>query len=1063
MTQLRLSHVLSAAILLAAGVAARTGDASQDAPKSVIRDGFETSRPVWNQEQTDATIGLIAHDRSQRAAHEGKTSEHIQFTAGLGSGFYFSYALPKVVIQDDLRVSLLVRSNRPGVQIFARVVLPADIDPETKEPSFLLIPGTIYENVDRWQRIELVEMKPTMERQARVLRSATRRPVSLDGAYIERLVVNLFSGSGMTDIFLDELSVGPVPESVAAAYAAKLESVPAVAGAAESTAPSGTVPRGELGRIKFDRGRLKKRADDGLYHDAFFTAIYAPGADLASLRYANFDVLIEDIDADPKRFEDAVSKDFLLMPRMSKPGNPLDADRVAAKAMAFPSKNAVMAWDLGDRLGLAATPQERAENVERIRASISRLRALPGGVSKLTSGTIDDELSLFARAPKNIDLLGIRPSSWGSSNTTMDTFKFLRQRRDLTARNNSGAFYWADLPATPPQAVPLGIWGHDVPPAWGVPQVQPEQIRLMTYAALSAGYRGLAFRGDADLTRPAGRMLLLEMALLNAEIDLCESIFAGGSDPISIDRGFDPDPSTMPIPGSSRYSKITKFPEIGPIAGIQAAGIGTRDKKGKLLVVTDLSGASLNQPGRSTGNSYKWLTEQELLRNSQFQPGQLARNDLKITCIVPEGAVPFEISPGRVRALERERYPGGTRITIPEFDTTALILVTNDIDMAERVRAVVESIRPRAVQMAIEQAELKLKWVSEINGRLAAEGHYLIQEKDRKAREINGGGSISTDQADLLSKAEKNIKTARENLEREDYENAWLEARRASRPLRILMAGHWKNAYDAMVRANSLDQDIANDEFIKVGRAQRIGPPLIVPGVASAPLASFNTLPQHFLWVDWMKSARFGPNLIPSGSFDQPDTLAAAGWVNEAYQYDGIKSLVKTKPNGEKGKRGLVQMIVEPVDPAMTANLPPFLDYPAAAIRSPAVKVKAGEFFRITVFVKRSIESSPGVGGVVVRDSIGGEALQFTSRDAIPALTKVVLYRRASADGELSVTLGLAGYGEAFFDEVTIQRVESEPTRDASPSPAPAPVTEASGVARLPRPERPEVAPRPRR
>lgn len=62
----------------------------------------------------------------------------------------------------------------------------------------------------------------------------------------------------------------------------------------------------------------------------------------------------------------------------------------------------------------------------------------------------------------------------------------------------------------------------------------------MTYAALSAGYRGLAFEGDADLTRASGRPLLLEMALLNAEIDLCESILANGTDPYPVYRASTP-------------------------------------------------------------------------------------------------------------------------------------------------------------------------------------------------------------------------------------------------------------------------------------------------------------------------------------------------------------------------------------------------------------------------------------------------------------------------------------------------------------------------------------------
>ena len=91
----------------------------------------------------------------------------------------------------------------------------------------------------------------------------------------------------------------------------------------------------------------------------------------------------------------------------------------------------------------------------------------------------------------------------------------------------------------------------------------------------------------------------------------------------------------------------------------------------------------------------------------------------------------------------------------------------------------------------------------------------------------------------------------------------------------------------------------------------------------------------------------------------------------------------------------------------------------------------------------------------MIRDSIGGEALQLTSTGPIPALTKMVFYRRAPADGELFITLGLAGYGEAFFDDVSVERVESAPAAESAPaSPA-----AAVGVARLPRPRRPDVVP----
>ena len=57
-----------------------------------LRDGFETPEPIWESEHTDTVIRLLEHDRSQRAAHGGRLSEHFHFESGPGSQFFVSYA-----------------------------------------------------------------------------------------------------------------------------------------------------------------------------------------------------------------------------------------------------------------------------------------------------------------------------------------------------------------------------------------------------------------------------------------------------------------------------------------------------------------------------------------------------------------------------------------------------------------------------------------------------------------------------------------------------------------------------------------------------------------------------------------------------------------------------------------------------------------------------------------------------------------------------------------------------------------------------------------------------------
>ena len=192
--------------------------------------------------------------------------------------------------------------------------------------------------------------------------------------------------------------------------------------------------------------------------------------------------------------------------------------------------------------------------------------------------------------------------------------------------------------------------------------------------------------------------------------------------------------------------------EFAPKPGLIASAIAA-ERKGALLLLADYAG------------------------NSQFQPPQMAARNLVIRANMPESAQAFEISPGEVKLLPRERAPGGTQIVLDEFCTTAMILCTTDLGLKERVEAAIARVRPLAVQLAIEQAELMLQAVAEISGRLNADGHHLITPDVLKQRADAGIVAKPTDERDLLAKAEASIKSAREAQEREDFALAWAEAR----------------------------------------------------------------------------------------------------------------------------------------------------------------------------------------------------------------------------------------------------------------------------------------------
>ncbi len=84
-------------------------------------------------------------------------------------------------------------------------------------------------------------------------------------------------------------------------------------------------------------------------------------------------------------------------------------------------------------------------------------------------------------------MIGIEPPFWCASQSLLESFSYMIQRRSLTVRSNLGVLFWGWIPASTPEEVIRNIWGDDTPPAWGTPPVQPTQLRQMTYLSLAAG------------------------------------------------------------------------------------------------------------------------------------------------------------------------------------------------------------------------------------------------------------------------------------------------------------------------------------------------------------------------------------------------------------------------------------------------------------------------------------------------------------------------------------------------------------------------------------------------
>ena len=448
-----------------------------------------------------------------------------------------------------------------------------------------MVPGTIFDQTDRWQKLEIVRMLPTIERLARVLRASSRRPVSLDGAYVERIVVNLMSHPGQSEVFLDDLEISPVPAEVLASWSKSQSPGKATAAAKGRALASGGSGRAK-GRFRLGRNLLEKRGDGGRFTPWFPTAIDAPGANVVALRGAGFDIFVDGDDGDPNPLKQLVdSKSGVFLIKRLGGATPLEnSRRLVEELTTYPLRQSVAFWQIGDHLGRPREIAGRAGELARFREVLGAIRELDDEDSHLVTATVDGDLHLFSRAPMGLDLIAIEPRLWGSAQSYMENYQYLSQRKLLTARSNLGSLFWAWIPAATPPGVVRNIWGDNTVPAWGTPPVQPEQLRLMTYLALAAGYRGLGFKGDADLTASdgPGRALWIEMSFLNLEIDLCEQILAENDVPIPFYNVFDPDPPPLPSNANQLPTKKpVKKPELLPRGDLRAAAVALRERKGR--------------------------------------------------------------------------------------------------------------------------------------------------------------------------------------------------------------------------------------------------------------------------------------------------------------------------------------------------------------------------------------------------------------------------------------------------------------------------------------------------
>jgi hypothetical protein len=922
--------------------------------QQIHRNGFETLKIGWLKGGFDALYQEKTHEISDQVAHDGRHSEHIKFDAQQGTFINYAYPSGKAIVGEELSASIWLKSNRQGMQLMARVVLPRMRDPSNLDHLLTTyIRGDVYQQVGQWQHLEIARPGLLVKQQQQLMQNKLNRPFDFTDAYIDGLILNVYGGPGPTDVWIDDVEIGPIMANTPAQ--------PAIGGKGpvEATPANTSVPpTSSKGHVEFNPPTLRVGN-----RPFFFRGIFVTDTPLDKLREARFNTVFVPESANVALVREAADRGLFVVPMLravDTAGKPRQADELAQGVARFTGAEKLF-WFVGNAL-----PYEQTAAVAHSAQLIKQLE--PG------SGVGVDAWDGMQAYCRELNLVGVH--RWPLM-TTLELPRYrewLRQRRELA--NNPGVLLWTSVQTHLPESIAQALYERAPDGSFDEPiGPQAEHVQLLAYTALAAGARGLAFSSDRFLADShQGRDRLLACALMNLELEMLEPMLAGASD-------------------------IPEWCETS-VSDVKAAVI--RSPLG-VLVLPVWEGPF-----------------------SQFVPGQAAVSKLVVVAPpMPNSMQAWLVSPADVRHLKAERTAGATKVTVPEFGLTAAIVFTSNTDLVARFQEQAKGRRQLAAEWAHDQAAYELDKVVKVQDQLRQQ-HHTVPDADR-----------------LIADAQRRLKSSRQMWDNRAFPEAYLEAQRSLRPLRILMRAEWEKAVRG---ADS---------------------PVTTPYTAS-----FYTLPRHWQLVDEVqpKTANWGKNVLPGGDFETIAEREEDAWhLHDPPSLDDVEliaqrvgevtepELKKNQPQASRdpskgpadgqgtdsvsakatesafgsGPPKVVDTIKAPphegklcamlkIKPRIKGQSAIALERTVLYLESPVVHLQPATVVRVSGWICIPGGIGGSADGALLYDSAGGEAFAVRLTDPTK-WKKFTLYRRVPASGTMQVTLALTGVGTVFFDDIRIE------------------------------------------
>ncbi|VAX41663.1 FIG00927013: hypothetical protein [hydrothermal vent metagenome] len=941
------------------------------------RNGFNDDKTSWQLKYKEKKVKTLAHRRSRRLTVEGRASELVQLEVRQrGAVIEMTHKLPPARVIEDLKLTLSFRSNRGSAQLFLRVVFPHQKDSRTGAVLSTWVQGSTYSKVNSWEQLECTTTRKKMNGQIqRLYAKLNNRGLDFHDAFVDQAVIVFKENVGAVEYIVDQLQFGPIVDAQSKQAIAKANTK---ARYEESFNTSGAELR--LGTMYVKNQPFFPRIAP--YHNEEISQLKQTGLNTCWISDYQDRQLISDL----KKV--GISSTAVPPRATSRTGKILPASNAGLPPFGKETSS-ILFWMFGQHV----SPRSKQD----VKSWAQQIHQADRNYSRPIMIDVSGDERFFSQ---HVSMLGV---SRHVSNTTLPYKEYrdwIISRRRL-ARPGSFAWTWIQTEPNSTQARHRYLTGRS--PV----VIEPEQIRLQVYSALSAGCRGIGYWKTYSLDGKAegATERKLVISQLNREIGLVEEWLATGNvvAQVPFQIGNSSGQKTRRNNVSFRRSSSERQEQQSVL------------REQKYQTVRNRRLSSELEATIIRGESGLLLLPVWYGKGAQFCPGKMTANDVSI--VVPgvdESAIAWEVTTTSVRSLPRERVTGGIRITLKKFDLTTMIILTSDRQLVARLKSRVAKIAKKSAKTSIDLAQEKYLRVKQIHTKLQQQGIGQV------------------DASQLLAQARGLLKRAGFYYTRNDFNSARLLAADTMQSLRILQRAYWNDA------VRSLSSPVSSPHAI-----------------------SFQTLPDH-----WKMIARLGRseikndnNLLRSGDFEDIDTMTVEHWKHAQNHIEGVQATAELYPQSQKGKYSLRLIAV----PKTGASVPRVLSKSPVLVSTPPMDVRSGQIVHISGWVKVVSRTVSGTDGLMIYDSLGGVqgAIRWKKQGRWKHFEFV---REVSQTGSFHLTIALTGLGEILVDQLQVIPHNPRTFADAAAS-KPKKTSRLNArdlwnrLPSLPRPEFPEFPP----